>query len=108
MMDVNGCYDGCHKCRGPVGSNLHTSFKVNVMKFFRLSLSTMMLRYYLMMAVIIVAGFTHVWVLAFLALPIFLSCLMGVRMTLGEIQASTKALSRVMHFGHKEEAKSAA
>lgn len=49
------------------------------MRPFGLSLSTLVLRYYFMMLVIIAAGFTGQWWLAILALPIFLSCMMGVR-----------------------------
>lgn len=51
------------------------------MKLFNLSLSNMMLRYYLMMAVVVAGGFTGQWWLAFLALPLFLSCLLGVSFT---------------------------
>lgn len=48
------------------------------MKPFGLSLGTLLLRYYLMMMVIIAAGFIGQWWLAFLALPIFLSTILGV------------------------------
>ena len=36
------------------------------------------LRFYLMMAVVIIAGFTGYWLMGFLALPIFISVMMGV------------------------------
>ncbi len=48
------------------------------MKYFAVDLGTMMMRYYLMMAIIIVAGFTGTWLLAYLAVPVFLSAILGV------------------------------
>ncbi len=48
------------------------------MKMFRLSFETLMIRYYLMMAAVIVAGFVGNWWIALLALPIFLTCLLGL------------------------------
>ena len=51
------------------------------MKLFELSIGTLMLRYYLMMGVVIVGGFSGNWWLAFLALPILMTCLMGMTFT---------------------------
>lgn len=48
------------------------------MKYFDLSIGTLVLRFYLMMAVIIIAGFVGSWWLSILALPIFLSCVLGL------------------------------
>lgn len=48
------------------------------MQSFELSFSGVMLRFFLMMGVIILAGFTGQWWLAFLGLPIFLSTLLGI------------------------------
>lgn len=48
------------------------------MTFFRLSVAGLVLRFYLLMAVVLVAGFTGAWALALLALPIFLSCMLGL------------------------------
>ena len=48
------------------------------MKAFELNLGTMLLRYYLMMLVILAAGFTGQWWLAALGLPIFLSTILGL------------------------------
>ncbi len=48
------------------------------MKLFELTLPSMVLRFYLMMAVVITAGFTGVWAIALLALPIFLSAMVGL------------------------------
>lgn len=48
------------------------------MKPFSLELSTLILRFYAMMAVVIIGGFSgQIWIMA-LALPIFLSAMMGV------------------------------
>lgn len=49
------------------------------MKCFELSFPMIMMRLYLMMAVVIIAGFSGFWWLALLALPIFLSALLAVR-----------------------------
>ena len=46
------------------------------MKFFEANFVTVIKRFYLMMAVVVIAGFTGVWWLAVLALPIFLSAMM--------------------------------
>ncbi len=49
----------------------------------KLSIGTTILRYYLLIAVVLVAGFTGVWLLALLALPIFLSAILGAKITSG-------------------------
>jgi hypothetical protein len=49
------------------------------MKFLNLSLATLIFRFYLMMAIIIIAGFSGLWILSVLALPVFFSALMGIR-----------------------------
>jgi hypothetical protein len=50
------------------------------MKPFSLGLGTLVLRFYAMMAVVLIGGFTgQFWIMAF-ALPIFLSAMMGVKM----------------------------
>lgn len=49
------------------------------MKLFNLSLTTLMIRFYLMMAIIIIAGFSGIWLLSVLALPVFFSGLMGLQ-----------------------------
>lgn len=48
------------------------------MRFFDINLITVMVRFYLMMAAVIVGLFTGLNWLAFLALPIFLSIMLGV------------------------------
>ena len=52
------------------------------MNAFNLSLDAFVLRLYLMMLVVIAAGFTGAWLLAFIALPLFLSCLLGINLSL--------------------------
>jgi hypothetical protein len=48
---------------------------------YQLRFDTLILRFYLMMAVVILSGFLNMWVLSLLALPIFLTCLMGTSFT---------------------------
>lgn len=48
------------------------------MQMFKLNLVSLMIRFYLMMAVVIIAGFVGNWWISLLALPIFLSALAGV------------------------------
>jgi len=48
------------------------------MTAFNANFATVVNRFFLMMAVIIVAGFTGIWTLAFLGLPIFLTGIMGL------------------------------
>ena len=48
------------------------------MSLFNISFSTLLVRFYLLMAVIIVAGFSGIWSIAFLSLPVFMSCLLGI------------------------------
>ena len=48
------------------------------MKQFGISVATMMLRFYLMVMVVIIAGFLHQWWLAILGGVIFMASLMGI------------------------------
>ncbi|MEM1321866.1 MAG: hypothetical protein AAGG75_16520 [Bacteroidota bacterium] len=63
-------------------------------KFLAISLSTMILRYYLMMMVVIAAGFTGYWWLAVLALPIFLSTILGFSISSNKQEATMKRMPR--------------
>ena len=49
------------------------------MKAFESNFVSTIIRFYLMMAVVIIAGFTGQWWLAVLALPIFLTGLLSIR-----------------------------
>ena len=51
--------------------------KIIAMKLFNLSLGSMILRYYLMMVIVLIAGFTGLWWLAVLAFPVFISTILG-------------------------------
>lgn len=48
------------------------------MKMFDLDFGTILLRFYLMMLLVIVGVLTKFWVLPLLALPLFLSIMMGI------------------------------
>lgn len=48
------------------------------LKAFKISISTVVLRFYLMMTLVVVAGFSGYWLVGLLALPVFLSIMMGV------------------------------
>lgn len=48
------------------------------MKLFELSLTGMIIRFYLMMTAILIAGFTGIWAIGLIALPIFMSALTGL------------------------------
>lgn len=50
------------------------------MKCFNLSLTSVLLRFYLMMAIVLVAGFTGVWWLAGFAGPVFVSVMIGLQL----------------------------
>ena len=52
--------------------------------YFNLDWKATLLRFFLMMAVVILGAFTGIWVLAFLALPIFLSIMLGLTFTFGD------------------------
>lgn len=49
------------------------------MKVFEANFATVIKRFYLMMAVVLIAGFTGLWWLAILALPILLSSMLCVK-----------------------------
>ena len=48
------------------------------MTFFNASFESVLIRYYLMMAIIIIAFFVNTPILAYLGFPLFLSAFMGV------------------------------
>tara|TARA_R110000772_G_scaffold129549_1_gene237713 strand:+ start:258 stop:434 length:177 start_codon:yes stop_codon:yes gene_type:complete len=51
------------------------------LKAYDLNIITLFWRFYAMMGVVIFAGFLGYWLIALLALPIFLSALMGISFT---------------------------
>lgn len=50
-------------------------------KLFEATWDIILLRYYLMMAIVFIAGFSGYWVLSVLAFPVFLSCIMGAKIS---------------------------
>ena len=66
------------------------------MKFLQLSVTGVIWRFYLMMALVIIAGFTGLWFLAILALPLFFTALMGISFEKKlKAKAEAKTQSRV-------------
>ena len=59
------------------GNLISEPIKAKIMKQFNINIVTMILRFYLMMMVVIIAGFIGQWWLAILAFPIFLSSMLG-------------------------------
>ncbi len=49
------------------------------MKLLQLSVVSFILRLYLVMAIVVIAGFTGLWFIALLALPVFFSALIGMQ-----------------------------
>ena len=58
------------------------------MEFFSIGIATVILRFFLMMAVIIVGVFSGQWWMAALGLPIFLSIMLGVGVKKDESKAA--------------------
>ena len=51
------------------------------MKAYDLSIGAVILRFYFMMLVVFIAGFSGIWLIAFLALPILVSIMAGIKFT---------------------------
>ncbi len=77
------------------------------MKAFEASLTTVVLRFYLMVGVVILAGFTGQWWLAILALPIFLSSMMCVKFFDKKEKKSAKQVKMVTRNEQHTEMKEA-
>ena len=73
--------------------------KVNVLA---LSFATVVVRFYLVMAIIIAAGFLGQWWLALFALPVFISAVLGIA-----IQQKEKAVATVHRVSAKQQEKAA-
>lgn len=56
-----------------------TTIRKSTMKLFRLSVATLMIRFYLMMGIVVLAGFSGFWLISVLSLPVFFSALMGIQ-----------------------------
>jgi hypothetical protein len=66
---------------------------MNNLKVFGLNIITLVWRFYLMMGVVVIAGFSGYWLIALLALPIFLSIIMGISFTKNEEEISSELKS---------------
>lgn len=72
------------------------------MKTFELGFGTVLLRFYLMMMIVIAAGFIGQWWLASLALPVFLSIMAGITFSPKRKQEATiKALQQTESLDKK-------
>jgi hypothetical protein len=49
------------------------------MKMFELDVQTLLLRFFLMQGLVLLGGFINQWWIAVLALPILLSCMLGIK-----------------------------
>ena len=79
------------------------------MQPFKASFSSVVIRFYLMMGLIISGYFTGLYFLAFLALPVFLSCLLAIRFSFKVFAGQSLAVTRVMkHRKATKEMKEAA
>jgi len=74
------------------------------MKFFELNFAQMLIRYYLMMMVIIVAGFIGQWWLAGLGFFLFLGAIMGAKFSKRKTNETTGKMVQ-MEFQHNEKRK---
>jgi len=74
------------------------------MKLFSLNFSTLVLRFYLLMAIVIGAFFIGYPILAILALPVFLMSMMAVKFTLPRLSFTKKsaANTNVTRERHKK------
>jgi hypothetical protein len=66
---------------------------MNNLKVFGLNIITLVWRFYLMMGVVVIAGFSGYWLIALLALPIFLSTIMGISFTKNKEEISSELKS---------------
>lgn len=70
------------------------------MKPFNLSVGSIIIRFYLMMAVIVIAGFSGQWWIAFFSLPIFLSAILGVGQNKEKKQKTAKVSYKKEKIGN--------
>ena len=63
---------------------------------FKLSIAGVVVRFYLMMAAVIIAGFSGYWAIAILALPIFLSAILGINFNTANAKQAPKVKEQVL------------
>lgn len=69
------------------------------MKFFALEIDKIIIRYYLMMAAVIAPFMLGVPLLAILAVPIFLSALMGIKFEFGVKESKAMVSAKIRKVG---------
>lgn len=65
------------------------------MKLFHLNVTALILRFYLLMAIVIVAFFIDYPILSILALPVFLTAMMGISFTRAKNKVTSAAREKV-------------
>ncbi len=78
MTNINRRIDLRQRGGAGAGRALWYKQTITAMRCFAIPIYECILRYYLMMAVVIIAGFSGLYLLALLALPIFLSAILGI------------------------------
>lgn len=64
------------------------------MRFYAITFDKVIIRFYLMMGVVLLGMFSGVYAIAFLALPLFLSAILGVEFTMPGRKAATHATAQ--------------
>ena len=77
------------------------------MKLFQVSFTTLIIRFYVLMLIIIAAGFSGYWMLGLLALPVFFTALMGIQFNLKRTANKTKSVAQpdMHHVLHQDPAR---
>lgn len=75
-------------------------------EFFKLDLAGLLVRYYLMMATVIIGGFSGQWWIALFALPIFISAISGLsisfKLSKPTAKENTGKIIRFLPSKHKQ------
>ena len=65
------------------------------MKYFKASFATVLIRFYIMIAVALIAGFASIPWLGILCVPIFLSAMLGVQFEFGTSNKTVSTSKRI-------------
>ncbi|MDA8692456.1 hypothetical protein N9L92_00225 [Saprospiraceae bacterium] len=68
------------------------------MKFFKATFDVIVLRFYLMMAIVVLSYVADLKFLAILALPVFLSAMMGIKFEMRGISVENKSLTKNLNL----------
>ena len=71
-------------------------------KLFQANFSTIILRFYLMIAVIAVGAVTGLWGIALLGLPVFLSAMLGIAIKPNKVVEITVTNAKLIPFNMKK------